>query len=452
MFNEVTQTLSNFFPGNFSSLPPGCHTALPINSRQNPEILWLKCSAVGIRAMTRCMSSKYLSRSPPLRHTTSKLNPSMYPPLLEWSYVDYDGWHNQSMESAPLDPNCLQFEATNSGAYDSLSYTQEPCKYPYGTLPDVDPQLATSAIHQRVEATLQEPQDYANPVLYTPGDPHAYTPHHHGPIDPPTAPNTMGCQTDTNNNHFSMNDTGDTPWDPALDSFLLSLHPFNPTANSLSTLPGTQPQDSTLLSAPAHPFVPSPGSLVEPPITPSYTPLYHPIPRTYSHNSLASFSDEIPRLPSVHTSQPATREPSPLPHDPSNSPPNTAEAAQGGELSYDDAVRQFKATKRQRRIMIKSKVTASSGASIQVVDGSSEFAPIFSEHDQMWYCNMCGKGIKRHGDVIRHWRSYNCPVRKAANRGAPKRLVCPFPSCKYSTGRRDGLSRHLNVHRPGGDS
>lgn len=263
----------------------------------------------------------------------------------------------------------------------------------------------------------------------------------------------MGCQIDANDIDFSMNNTNDIPWDPALDSFLLSLNPFHPIpTSSLSACPNTQLLDGTLLTTPAQPFMPPLEGLVEHTITPSYTPLYYPIPRSYSYNSLASFSDEIPHLPSVHTSPPATRRPSPLPHDASNSPQNTAEVPQGDELSYDDAVRQFKATKRQRRIMIKSKVTASSGASIQVIDGSSEFAPIFSEHDQMWYCNMCGKGIKRHGDVIRHWRSYNCPVRKAANRGTPKRLVCPFPSCKYSTGRRDGLSRHLNVHRPGGDS
>ncbi|KAG5220289.1 hypothetical protein IMY05_C4628000500 [Salix suchowensis] len=245
----------------------------------------------------------------------------------------------------------------------------------------------------------------------------------------------------------------------------LTLALYTNKQRLLSTKPSSIPPYSNLpFGSPQYPasrwhFADNAGAAIctitrKPCRTPNHAlvyPLYHPIPCSYSNNSLASFSDEIPRLSSAHISPPLQGT-SPPPHDPSNSLQNTADVSPGDELSYDDAVRQFKATKRQRRIAIKSKVTASSGASIQVVDGSSEFAPIFSEHDQMWYCNMCGKGIKRHGDVIRHWRSFNCPVRKAANRGAPKRLACPFPSCKYSTGRRDGLSRHLNVHRPGADS
>ncbi|KAJ8689857.1 hypothetical protein PTI98_012717 [Pleurotus ostreatus] len=372
--------------------------------------------------MTRC---KYHSRSPPLRHTTFKLNSSMYPPLLEWSYIDYhDGWQNQPMELAPFDPNYLRFEDTNNGTYGSLPPTQEPCKYQYGSLLDGDPQLDTRSLPQQAEPTAQEPH-YATAVPSTSGNSHAYTAVHNAHIYPPTALDnmSMGCRTDANNIDFSVNNVDDIPWDPSLDSFLLSLHPFHPIpTSSMSARPDTQLQVGPLLTTPAQPFVPSPEGLVEHPITPSYTPLYHPIPRSYSNNSLTSFSDEIPRLPSAHISPPATREPSPPLHDPKGSPRSTADVSPGDELSYDDAVRQFKATKRQRRIAIKSKVIASSGASIQVVDGSSEFAPIFSEHDQMWYCNMCGKGIKRHGDVIRHWRSYNCPVRKAANRGAPKRL------------------------------
>ncbi|KAL0958894.1 hypothetical protein HGRIS_014213 [Hohenbuehelia grisea] len=76
----------------------------------------------------------------------------------------------------------------------------------------------------------------------------------------------------------------------------------------------------------------------------------------------------------------------------------------------------------------------------------AKFKPVYDNTAELWFCNMCGKGIKRQGDVYRHWRSWSCPMRKEDGVGKG-RHACTYPDCKYVTGRKDGLHRHRNIHK-----
>ncbi|KAJ8508334.1 hypothetical protein ONZ45_g9390 [Pleurotus djamor] len=251
--------------------------------------------------------------------------------------------------------------------------------------------------------------------------------------------------------YFTSNQvfTDTTLWNPAMPAALPNIQHPPLLSNSLPSTQEAEMYESfclpldypELLGVSPHQFPEWMPCFPNPPL--EQQTHSNPITRSNSESSLSTLSDEAPSVPSVYLTPPS-------PDDPTHTTPkqSPSPAPSAPSFNYDAAVRDFKSTKRQRRIPIKSHTTASSGASIKLSPDASEFTPIFSEKDQLWYCNVCGKGIKRHGDVIRHWRSYNCPVRKAACAGTKKRLACPYPSCKYSTGRRDGLSRHLNVHKP----